>query len=376
MDVFFMKKALSLGHRGLGRTSPNPPVGAVVVKEGRIIGRGYHQRAGEPHAEIHALREAGPEAQGATIYVTLEPCNHYGKTPPCTQAILKAGIRRVVVGLRDPNPKAAGGLEFLRAQGLEVKSGILAEECLRLVRFFVRSVTSGRPWILAKIAQSLDGRIATHTGDSKWITTQETRRHAHRLRNIFDAILVGIGTILADNPRLTCRLPQGRDPHRIILDSHLRTPQEARILNLTSSARTIIICGPEAPAEKEAALRAKGAEVIRVKGSREKGLDLPEILDHLRQRGIISVLVEGGARIHGSFFDAGLVDEIAFYYGPMIIGGQRAPGGVSGQGVPRVTEATRIYDLRLRRLGDDILLKGYTFSFARWLSDLSLDDSP
>ncbi|MBA2848933.1 bifunctional diaminohydroxyphosphoribosylaminopyrimidine deaminase/5-amino-6-(5-phosphoribosylamino)uracil reductase RibD [Thermosulfuriphilus ammonigenes] len=368
-DIYFMKKALSLGRRGLGRTSPNPPVGAVVVKEGRIIGRGYHPQAGKPHAEVYALAQAGEAARGATIYITLEPCNHHGRTPPCTQAILRAGIARVVVALRDPNPQAAGGLEFLRSHGLEVKSGVLAEEALELTRFFIKAVTEGRPWVLAKAAMSLDGRIATYRGDSKWITDEKARQDGHRLRKTLDAIAVGVGTVLADNPRLTCRLPRGRDPHRVIFDTHLRTPPSARILAADSPARVFIICGPEALAVKEKALRDRGAEVIRVP-LRAGRPDLLQALTELKDRGILSLLLEGGATLHGAFFDAGLVDEIAFYYGPVVIGGSQAPAAVAGQGAGSLGEAFWLSRISTRRIGKSLLVRGYIRSLKDWLRDL------
>ena len=355
-DLYFMRLAVREGRKGLGRTSPNPPVGAVVVKEGRVVGKGYHHRAGTPHAEVHALREAGEAARGATIYVTLEPCNHFGRTPPCTEAILAAGIRRVVIGCRDPNPKARGGAEYLAERGLEVVTGVLAAECAELCRFFLKGVRTKRPWVLAKAAMSLDGRIATRTGDSKWITSEAARRAGHRLRAIYDAILVGRGTVEADDPALTCRVRGGRDPVRIILDTSLSLPETARVFNLPG--KTIVWAGKDAPEDRESLLKQKGVEVWRL-GRGPRGVDLEQGLSRAFEAGILSVLVEGGARVHGSFFDAGLVDEVAFFYGPLIIGGEEAWPAIGGEGVARLSEAKRLCRYRLRRLEGSFLVSGY-----------------
>ncbi len=355
-DEIFMRLAIREGRKGLGRTSPNPPVGAVVVKEGKVVGRGYHRRAGTPHAEIHALREAGEAARGATLYVTLEPCNHYGRTPPCTEAILTAGIKRVVIGCQDPNPKARGGAEYLASKGLEVETGVLLEECAILCRFFLKAIKSGLPWVLSKAAMSLDGRIATRSGDSKWITGERARRYGHRLRNIYDAILVGKGTILADNPALTCRLRGGRNPIRIILDTSLSLPLEAKVFQ--EEGRVIVWCGEEALASKEALLREWGVEIWRLP-LKNGWVDLKAGLFCAVKAGILSVLVEGGAKVHGSFFDASLVDEIAFFYGSLIIGGEGAPTAVGGQGPLKLSEAKRLQNYRVRRFGDSFLVEGF-----------------
>jgi len=355
-DEFFMRLALREGRKGLGRTSPNPPVGAVVVKDGKVVGKGYHRRAGTPHAEVHALREAGEAARGATIYVTLEPCNHHGRTPPCTEAILSAGIRRVVIGCRDPNPKARGGAEYLASRGLEVETGVLLKECATLCRFFLKVATRKLPWVLSKAAMSLDGRIATRTGDSKWITGEAARRYGHRLRNIYDAILVGKGTVLADDPALTCRLKGGRNPVRIILDTSLSLSPRARVFR--EEGRAIVWCGEEAPASKEALFREHGVSVWRLP-LREGRVDLEAGLLRAAEEGLLSVLVEGGAKVHGAFFDAGLVDEIAFFYGPLVIGGEEAPAAVGGRGPLKLSEARRVGEFRLRRLEDSFLVEGF-----------------
>ncbi|WP_457755695.1 bifunctional diaminohydroxyphosphoribosylaminopyrimidine deaminase/5-amino-6-(5-phosphoribosylamino)uracil reductase RibD [Thermodesulfatator indicus] len=356
-DIYFMRIALKEGRKGLGRTSPNPPVGAVVVKDGQIVGKGYHRLAGTPHAEVHALREAGEKARGATIYVTLEPCNHYGKTPPCTQAILKAGIKRVVIGARDPNPKAQGGADFLRVNGLEVTTGILAEECAELCRFFLKTVKERRPWIIAKAAMSLDGRIATRTGDSKWITGEKARRFGHRLRHICDAILVGKNTVLKDDPLLTCRLKGGKNPVRIILDSKLSLPLDRQVF-LNKEAQTVVACNNEAPRNKEKELKKLGVIVWRLPVENSQ-VDLKALLKRALNQDILSILVEGGAEVHGSFFDQGLVDEIAFFYGPVIIGGKSSPCAIGGDGSALLAQASRLSKFSFKRLGDSLLVRGY-----------------
>ncbi len=358
-DLFYMREALREGRRGLGRTSPNPPVGAVVVdpRSGRILARGYHRRAGEPHAEALALARAGEKARGATLYVTLEPCHHHGRTPPCTQAIIRSGVRRVVVGTRDPNPRARGGVEFLRERGLEVVCGVLERECRYLTRFFLRRMVSDRPWVILKVAASLDGRIATRTGDSRWITGEEARREGHRLRNICDAILVGKNTVRADDPLLTCRLPRGRNPIRIVLDTRLSLSPDFQIFRTAREVPTWLICGDSAPRDREEIFRRTGTEVIRV---REKAgrVDIPSLLRELSRREILSLLVEGGGEIHGSFLEVGVVDEVFFFLGPVIIGGKEAPCAVAGRGAETLSQALWLSDLRVRHLGDSLLLHG------------------
>ncbi len=356
-DKHFMRVALKEGYKGLGRTSPNPPVGAVIVKNDKIVGKGYHHRAGTPHAEINALKEAGEDARGATLYVTLEPCNHYGRTPPCTKAILEAGIRRVVIGCRDPHPLAQGGAEFLKSQGVYVTSGVLEEECIDLCRFFLKATKTDLPWVIAKIAMSLDGAIATRTGDSKWITGEEARRYGHRLRNIVDAILVGRRTVQLDDPSLNCRLRGGRDPARIILDTHLCLDLKYKIFNLCSKAPTIVVCGKRASLDREKAFKDKGITVWRLPEENQR-VCLLSLLKRLKNEGYLSLLVEGGAEVHGTFFDKGLVDEIYFFYGPVIIGGREAKRPILGQGIDQLRKALRPYKISMRRLKDSFLLHG------------------
>jgi len=357
-DEQFMRLALREGKKGLGRTSPNPPVGAVVVRNGKVVGKGYHHRAGTPHAEVHALRQAGEAARGATIYVTLEPCNHYGRTPPCTRAILEAGIKRVVIGVRDPHPQAKGGADFLREQGLEVVTGVLAEECAYLSRFFLKAVSQKTAWVVAKAAMSLDGRIATRTGDSQWITGEKARRFGHGLRNICDAILVGRGTVEADDPALTCRLARGRDPWRLVLDTDLRLDPKHRIFHLSSRAPTVVVAGEGAPEKKAQELEALGVKVWFLPRDERGGVHLKSLLKRLVDEGLLSLLVEGGGKVHGRFFDDRLVDEVYFFYGPVVIGGEKAPAAIGGEGPERLKDALWLKDLRLKRLGQDFLLHG------------------
>ncbi len=360
-DRGFMALALKLAQKGAGFTSPNPMVGAVVVRDGRIVGQGYHRRYGGPHAEVEALQRAGAQAQGATLYVTLEPCNHHGKTPPCTQAVLAAGIARVVIANADPNPRVTGGgADFLRQQGLQVEMGLLAEAGQKLNEAFFKAMTTGRPWVIAKAAASLDGKIATHTNDSHWITGPAARAWVHRLRHRVDAILVGVGTILADDPQLTTRLPrgQGKDPVRIVLDSRLRLPLTAQVLHLQSAAPTWIACTEAAPPDMRAALEALGATCL-VLPSRQGRVDLEALLALLGQRRVQSLLVEGGAEVHGAFFEAGLIDKFHLFLAPKLIGGRQAPGVLGGQGMARLASAPQVRDLTIRRFAQDILISGY-----------------
>lgn len=360
MDKSYMKMALELAARARGRTSPNPMVGAVVVKEGKVIGRGCHLKAGTPHAEIHALNQAGEGARGATLYVTLEPCCHYGRTGPCTDAIIKAGVARVVTAMTDPNPLVAGkGLRLLSSAGIEVSSGVMEEEALELNEVFIKYITTGRPYVIAKAAVSLDGKIATRTGKSKWITSEDARAYSHQLRDWYDAIMVGIGTVLADDPSLTTRLPGGggRDPVRIILDSRARIPFNARVLTQQSEAPTLIAAASVAPPERVDALRGIGVEVLVVNDGNQ--VDLHELMRLLGERGITSVLIEGGATLHGSAFSSQIVDKVAWFIAPKIIGGREAPGPVAGPGADSPSDAAALERVKVSSLGPDLLVEGY-----------------
>lgn len=359
-DQEYMRLALAEAKKGVGRTSPNPAVGAVVVRNGKVVGKGYHRKAGTPHAEVHALNAAGVKAKGATIYVTLEPCNHTGRTPPCTAAILQSGIRRVVIGMADPNPWVnGGGADYLAGQGLSVVRGVLEAECRAINRPFVKHTTTGLPWVIMKAAVSLDGRIATASGHSNWITGKAARHYVHQLRDRVDAILVGIGTALADDPSLTTRLSgsRGRDPLRVVLDSTLRLPATAKMLTQESASRTMIFCGPQPAAGKVTALEAAGALVRPVALHRSGGLELKLVLRQLANEGITSVLVEGGGQVHGALLRAGLVDEVKMFVAPLFIGGDGLPV-VDAQGVTVVSQARRLHEVRTRRFGDDVLIEG------------------
>jgi diaminohydroxyphosphoribosylaminopyrimidine deaminase/5-amino-6-(5-phosphoribosylamino)uracil reductase len=356
-----MKLALRLAAKGAGWVSPNPMVGAVVVKGGKLLGKGYHRRAGLPHAEVEALRDAGAAARGADLYVTLEPCNHQGRTPPCTQAILAAGVRRVVIATRDPNPRVTGGgADYLAAQGLEVAVGLLEAEARRLNEAWFHWVETGRPWVMAKAACSLDGKIATVGGESQWLTGPAARTLGHRLRHRVDAIVVGIGTVLADDPQLTVRLPRGpgRDPIRVVLDSRLRLPLTARMLHLDSAAPTWVATTHQALPETIRALEGAGAQVLVLPGEAGR-VPLPALVAELGARQVQSLLVEGGAETLGTFFDERLVNQFYFFFAPKILGGQKAPGAVGGQGVIHLGEAHIARNLKVRRLGGDLLVSGY-----------------
>ncbi len=359
-DRAWMQLAIREARKGLGRTSPNPGVGAVVVKDHRLIATGYHHQAGTPHAEVHALRAAGEKTRGATIYVTLEPCNHTGRTPPCTQAILASGISRVVVGMLDPNPLVAGGgCKTLAAQGLEVTQGVLVEECRSLNRPFIKQVTTGLPWVIMKAGMSLDGRLALASGQCAWITNEQSRRQVHRLRDRVDAILIGSGTALSDDPALTTRLPGrwGRDPLRVILDTALRLPPTARMLQQASSAATWIFCGPDADAKRAAALIEAGAVIKQVRLDGAGQLDLEAVLCELGRVQLTSVLVEGGSRVHGAFLRAGLVDEVNIFVAPIFIGADGVPL-LDGLGLKKVVDAPCFTTTRVRRFGNDVLIEG------------------
>ncbi len=350
----FMRQAIAAARRGLGRTSPNPAVGAVVVRGGRVVGRGHHARAGGPHAEVVALRAAGERARGADLYTTLEPCDHFGRTPPCSLAILEAGVRRVVVGSRDPNPVVRGrGMARLRRGGVEVVRGVLEEECDRLNAPWSTFITEGRPHVTLKAAVTLDGKIATRDGDARWVSGPEARAWVHRKRDEVDAVLVGAGTARADDPALTARLPggRGRDPLRVVLDTGLRLPARLRLFRERSSAPTLV-----AHASSRRRRLGPAVELVRCRRG-PGGVDLRDLLGKLAERGVTHLLVEGGAAVHARFLAEGLVDEVAVFVAPKILGGD----GLSlarGRGPARMAEALRLGQVRVERLGDDVLVTG------------------
>ena len=355
-DEKFMAEALRIAKNAQGRTSPNPLVGAVIVKDGRIIAEGWHRKAGTPHAEIHALNMAGELAKNSTMYVTLEPCSHYGRTPPCANKIVDAGIKKVVVAMQDPNPLVAGrGVEILRAAGIEVEVGILEDDARRLNEVFLKYITKKIPFVTAKFACSLDGKIATASGQSQWISCEESRKFVHKLRDINDGIMVGIGTVLADNPSLTTRLDGGKNPVRIIVDSKARTPLDSKFLN-DGAAKNIIAVTANAPLEKISALKNLGAEII-IAG--ESQVDLKILMQELASREITSVLLEGGGTLNFSMFRAGLIDKVFAFIAPKVIGGKNALTPVEGAGVENLFDAAQLEDLTAEKIGTDILICGY-----------------
>jgi diaminohydroxyphosphoribosylaminopyrimidine deaminase/5-amino-6-(5-phosphoribosylamino)uracil reductase len=355
-----MALALELARKGWGRTEPNPMVGAIVVnKEGTIVGRGYHKAAGEPHAEVEALRQAGELARGADLYVNLEPCNHFGRTPPCVAAIMEAGIGKVIYGVEDPNPGVeGGGAEALRKAGVEVWGGVLVEECRTLNEVFFTHVTLKRPFVYLKLAMTLDGRIATRRGQSQWITSEESRARVHRLRNAVSAVMVGIGTVIADDPALTARPPEGegRNPMRVVADSRLRTSLAAELLNEAAPGKVIIACAANPPSKKRKALEAKGASIIETSG--KPRTDLVELCRTLYTQGVTSLMIEGGASLAWGALEAQIVDRCLFFYGPMMVGGVNAASGIGGLGAGTLEEAPRLVQVVTGEVGPDILVTG------------------
>ncbi len=356
-DTRWMRRALRLALRGQGRTSPNPMVGAVIAKAGQLIGQGHHRQAGGPHAEIWALRDAGDKARGATIYVTLEPCSHHGRTPPCTDALIQAGLARVVAAVEDPNPQVSGnGFRKLQEAGIEVAVGLLGDEARRLNASYFKHTTSGLPFVSLKAAMSLDGKIATSTGESRWITGDKARALGHRLRAIHDAVLVGVGTVLADDPRLTVRDARGRTPLRVIVDSRARTPAEAALLT-ADEVPPVIAVTREAPGERLEALRRAGVEIWEMPSSGGQ-VDLRALMKRLGERQVLSVLVESGGTLTAALLDADLADRVYFFVAPRLIGGAEAPSPVGGAGVAKLSEAWRLENVRVRRVGEDFLISG------------------
>jgi len=356
-DLDFMRLALRLARRGFGHVSPNPMVGAVLVRGGVVIGQGWHHRAGQAHAEILALAAAGPRARGATLFVTLEPCSTHGRTPPCADAIIAAGIRRVVVAARDPNPAHCGrGFAILRRAGLAVTTGLLADEAADLNQAFNHWITHGTPLVTVKAAMSLDGRIATVTGESRWITGQKARACAMKLRAGADAILAGVNTILKDNPSLTVRLPGFKDKpwRRIVLDPRARTPLTAKVVSDPFASSTVVVVTNAAPTGRAAAVDAR-VRVIRAP-ARHGGIDLRWLLRKLGRENVTSLLVEGGGETNAAFVLQGLAHRAAFFYAPLVLSGRAAPKAVAGAGVARVRDAFALRGPQWRRLGPEILL--------------------
>jgi diaminohydroxyphosphoribosylaminopyrimidine deaminase/5-amino-6-(5-phosphoribosylamino)uracil reductase len=369
IDQFYMKRALELAAQAEGRTNPNPMVGAVIVKDGQLIGEGFHHQAGTPHAEIHALNEAGDQAAGSTMYVTLEPCSHFGRTPPCADAVIKAGIKRVVIAARDPNPQVAGkGIAKLRGAGIEVELGVMEHEASRLNEVFFKYIQTGLPFVTLKTAMTLDGKIASCRGDSKWITGEDSRHYVHQLRNVYDAIMVGIGTVLKDNPFLNTRLEieNIRNPVRIIIDSHLDLPPASNIARSSHEQRTLVFCSNSSDAKKRKQLEALGLELISLEMDSEL-IPLEKVLVILSEMGLCSLLVEGGGEINAYLLQHQLIDKVHWFIAPKIIGGREAPSPIGGQGIELMKDALEINSIEIQKFSEDFLLTGY---FKEWCSSV------
>lgn len=365
----YMRRAIELAKKGSGHVNPNPLVGAVIVRDGEIIGEGYHECYGQLHAERNAIANAkkrGNSLEGSTIYVTLEPCCHYGKTPPCTEAIIEEKIARVVVGSDDPNPLVSGkGFQMLREKGIEVIPHFLKEECDSMNHVFFHYIRTGTPYVAMKYAMTMDGKIACYTGDSKWVTGEESRAHVQTLRNHYKGIMAGIGTVLADDPMLNCRIEGGRDPIRIIADSHLRIPIDSQLVRTAGQQPLIVACLPDADEEKAAQLQEKGVEVLRIPGvttaditeEQKEVISLPVLMKELGARKIDGILLEGGGQLNESALQAGIVDRIYCYIAPKIFGGAQAKTPVEGQGLTRAADAWQFNRIGMQEFGQDILLE-------------------
>jgi diaminohydroxyphosphoribosylaminopyrimidine deaminase/5-amino-6-(5-phosphoribosylamino)uracil reductase len=361
MDLAYMQMAYGLAEKARGRSSPNPLVGSVIVREGAVIGHGYHEEAGKPHAEIMALGKAGRRARGATIYVTLEPCVHWGRTPPCVDAIIEAGLKRAVVSAHDPNPLVCRrGVRRLRQAGLEVAVGLLEHKNAQLNEIYAKYITRKIPFVTLKTALSLDGKMATRTGDSRWISAAGTRDYVHLLRGEYDAVMVGINTLVRDDPLLTVRHPTwgAKKIVRVILDPHLRFPRAARILTTLGNGPIILFALEGASPEKAAALRKKGVEIVPLGKSWEADR-LAFVLAELGRREVAGLLVEGGSRLQTAFIESGLADKLVLTVSPKLVGGREAPGFFGGEGVRRVRESLPVKNARAFRLGADLVLEGY-----------------
>jgi diaminohydroxyphosphoribosylaminopyrimidine deaminase/5-amino-6-(5-phosphoribosylamino)uracil reductase len=361
IDEIYMKQVLRLARRGLGMTSPNPAVGALIVKDGQIIGSGYHKKAGAPHAEIEALSLAAEAARDSTLYVNLEPCNHYGRTPPCTKAIVETGIKRVVVGIADPNPEVAGGgCAFLRSQGIAVRCDVLAQECARLNEAYLTYVTAGRPFVILKGALTLDGWMATRTGNSKWITNEKSRKFVHTLRKRVDAVMVGVETIIVDNPLLTPYLLKASTPNpvKVVVDTHLRIPLDSKVFDSGTSAFTIIAAGSKVSTKKRKRIEELGARIIpcRVRAGR---IDLVELLGTLAKMSISSILVEGGATLFDTFVREGIVDKFHLFFAPKILGGDDGVPFTRGAGCDIMKNCLSLTITTIKRFGDDVMIEAY-----------------
>ncbi|TCK98814.1 diaminohydroxyphosphoribosylaminopyrimidine deaminase/5-amino-6-(5-phosphoribosylamino)uracil reductase [Natranaerovirga hydrolytica] len=361
MDEKYMERAIELAQKGVGYTNPNPLVGAVIVKDNRIIGEGYHMSYGGPHAEVNALNNAIEPVEDATLYVTLEPCSHYGKTPPCAKAIVEHKIKRVVIGMIDPNPLVAGnGIKILEDNGIEVITGVLENEIKSFSEIFIKYITTKKPFCILKTAMTLDGKISTASGDYKWISNEASRKYVHRLRHRVSAIMVGIGTILNDDPRLTTRLDdiEGKDPVRIIIDTSCRIPLDSKVFNINSNAKTIIVTTKKAPSEKISQLMEKNVEIIMTPLKEDK-VDMECLMERLGQEKIDSVLIEGGSTLNYSALKSGIVDKVISVIAPKIIGGANAKTPVGGEGIQLLNDAIQLKNIKVSHLEEDIMIEGY-----------------
>lgn len=362
-DEKYMKLAMQLAGNAIGRTSPNPLVGAVIVKDNRVVGCGWHRKAGTPHAEVHALNQAGELAQGADVYVTLEPCAHYGKTPPCAKALVEAKVKNVYGGLLDVNPKVAGkGFKILEDAGIHVEYGFLQDELRKQNEVFFKWIEHKKPFVVLKAAMTLDGKIATATGQSKWITNETSRAYGYKLRDIYDGIMVGINTVIEDNPMLTSRVDGGKNPIRIVVDSSLKIDINANVVQ-DKSAKTIIATTDKANKDKILKLQAQDVDVIVVDKDENDKVDIEKLLDilgqqNIGQQNICSILVEGGATLSGSFVAKKLVDKVYFFIAPKIVGGKEAKTPVAGTGILNLQEALALKDIQIEKLEEDILIIG------------------
>jgi diaminohydroxyphosphoribosylaminopyrimidine deaminase / 5-amino-6-(5-phosphoribosylamino)uracil reductase len=357
-DEYYMRLALQMAGATVGQTGINPSVGCVIVKQGRIIGMGAHLQRGSHHAEIHALQMAGDEAKGSTVYVTLEPCSHYGRTPPCAERLVSEKVSRVVVAALDPNPKVAGrGVERLRSNGIAVDVGVLASESERMNEVFNKYITTGLPFVTVKTASTLDGKIAAASGDSKWITGESSREYVHTLRARYQAIMVSVETVIADDPSLTTRLPlPAKQPVRVIVDSKLRIPLDARVVR-DQASRTIVLTTKLAPMEQIMRLNALGIEVLKCGDGPH--VDLKQAMRQLGEQDIASILLEGGGRLNGAMLEDGLIDKMVLFFAPKLIGGSGSPGNFTFQGADRMSDALSLRDVQVEQFGQDVCITGY-----------------
>lgn len=362
-DEFYIKRSLRLASKARGKTSPNPMVGAVLVKDGMIISEDYHKRPGSPHAEALVIEKAGENAQGSSLYVNLEPCCHIEKrTPPCTMAIINAGIKKVIIGMLDPNPKVSGkGAMELETAGIQVKRGILEEESRKLNEFYIKNITTGRPFVILKIAMTLDGKIATPDGQSKWITGEKSRKMVHRTRSSVDAILTAIGTVKADDPQMTSRIRRGKNPKRIVIDPQLEIPDDAKILQ--GPPETIIVTKESVMKEqkrdiieKKKKMQTMGVHIIEYKGEKA---NLVWLLEHLGKRGITSILIEAGSSLNAYALNEGIVDKVMFFIAPRIMGGVKSFPAIGGEMQKKLDEIYSVTDFKIRKIGEDLLVEGY-----------------